>query len=81
MPETPARSLKELKIFGEAPPAALAEVERRCRWREFRARSEIIHHEDQSNDVFFVASGQVRVIIYSASGRAVRSWVTPMVRG
>ncbi|MCL4767311.1 MAG: Crp/Fnr family transcriptional regulator [Hyphomicrobiaceae bacterium] len=65
------RSLKGLRVFSDLPPEALAEVERRCRWREVPARSDILHSEDQSNDVFFIADGQVRAILYSAAGKAV----------
>ncbi len=65
------RSLKDLNIFREVPAAVVAEVERRCRWREVNAPAEIIHHQDESNDVFFITRGQVRAIIYSAMGKAV----------
>lgn len=71
MSEPLKRSLQELKIFSGVPAEALAEVERRCRWREFPAHSEIIHFQDSSNDVFFIVRGQVRAIIYSALGKMV----------
>ena len=31
----------------------------------------IVHHQDQSRDVYFVVSGKVRAIIYSPAGKAV----------
>jgi len=34
-------------------------------------RSEIIGYQDPSDDVFFVVNGQVKIIIYSSSGKAV----------
>jgi CRP-like cAMP-binding protein len=63
--------LKDLKIFREVPPSVLADIERRCRWREVKAPGDIIHYLDDSNEVFFIAAGQVRAIIYSTTGKAV----------
>lgn len=71
MQDQSAKSLKGLKVFSGLPPEALAQVERRCRWREVPARSGIVHYQDRSNDVFFIVDGQVRAIVYSADGKAV----------
>jgi CRP/FNR family cyclic AMP-dependent transcriptional regulator len=65
------RSLIGVPVFKNLSPEARANVENRCRWRLFDARSEILGYQAQSDDVFFIVSGRVRVIIYSSSGRAV----------
>jgi len=46
-------------------------LEKACRWRRFAAQEQIIDRQDEARDVFFVIEGQVRVVIYSLSGREV----------
>ena len=41
----------------------------RCIWRRFDAGAEILGHQDDSADVYFVAAGTVRVYITSIQGR------------
>ncbi len=43
----------------------------RCMWREYQAGELIIDHNDQSNDVRFILTGLVRIIIRVAAGREV----------
>lgn len=43
----------------------------RCRWRTFEAHELIVDYGDDSNDVLFIISGQVRVLMSSAYGRHV----------
>lgn len=43
----------------------------RCRWRTFEAHELIVDYGDESNDVLFILSGQVRVLMSSAYGRHV----------
>jgi len=42
-----------------------------CKWREFDAGEQILSYRDPSTDVFLLGAGKVRVIIYSAEGKAV----------
>lgn len=43
----------------------------RCRWRTFEAHELIVDYGDESNDVLFIISGQVRILMSSAYGRHV----------
>ena len=43
----------------------------RCRWGHYSAHQEIVGYLDDSQDVFFVISGEVRAVIYSMSGKEV----------
>jgi len=65
------RSLSGIGLFRELSAPALAEIERRCRWRTFEAGEQIISHEDASDEVCFLVDGNARVVIYSAAGKAV----------
>lgn len=44
---------------------------RSCRWKRYRADEQIIDQLSDSRDIFFVVSGRVRVVNYSASGREI----------
>ncbi len=43
-------------------PAALAEVERRCRWRHHAAGEQILDRDDGGDEVYFVVEGAVRIV-------------------
>ncbi len=43
----------------------------RCVWREYSANELVIDHNDNSDDVWFIISGFVRIIIRVAAGREV----------
>lgn len=65
------RSLEGVTVFRNVPEHVRTKAEARCAWTAFPPRAEIVAYQDQSNDVFFIVRGHVRVIIYSSSGRAV----------
>ncbi|MFV0475372.1 MAG: Crp/Fnr family transcriptional regulator, partial [Pikeienuella sp.] len=53
------------------PEDAAEKAAPRCRWRTFEAHELIVDDGDESNDVLFIISGQVRVLMSSAYGRHV----------
>ncbi|WP_340109875.1 Crp/Fnr family transcriptional regulator [Pikeienuella sp. HZG-20] len=56
----------------EGLPADLAaRTAPRCRWKTFEAHELIVDYGDESNDVIFIISGEVRVLMSSAYGRHV----------
>jgi CRP/FNR family transcriptional regulator, cyclic AMP receptor protein len=67
----PGYSLKGVAIFAGLPADALARIERRCAWRRYDPGEPIVAYLDSSDDVFFITSGEVRVTIYSLSGKVV----------
>lgn len=64
-------SLSNVKLFEALPQETITELENRCKWRTFQPREQIIAYLDKSDDVYFVISGNARVIIYSLEGKAV----------
>ena len=63
------RSLAGVDLIACLDETARHVIERRCLWRRWAAGEQIIDRETQSSDVYFVASGRVRVIDYDDSGR------------
>lgn len=43
----------------------------RCRWKTYEPHELIVDYGDESNDVLFIISGQVRILMSSAYGRHV----------
>lgn len=52
-------------------PAEIGSVAGKCSWRRYADGQQIIEQDDDSKDVFFVASGRVRVTIYAPNGREI----------
>ena len=63
--------LKEIDLFKSLDDSALADVARLITWRVYPKDVEIIPHMGQGDDVFFIASGSVRVTIFSFSGKEI----------
>ena len=65
---------EEGALDGIALLEPLSEVERMrvnesCSWRHYAAGEQILDRDSRTNDVLFIAEGEVRVVNYSASGR------------
>ena len=64
-------SLSDITIFAKLPADALDRLRQSCAWREYEPGDPIVEYLDNSNDVFFIAAGKVRVTLYSSSGKIV----------
>jgi len=71
MMSEPEYDLSNIKYFEGLSPQALDALARDCQWRRYSAGQQIIGHQDETSDVYFIVSGNVRVIVYSASGKEV----------
>ncbi|MHC4433733.1 MAG: Crp/Fnr family transcriptional regulator [Planctomycetota bacterium] len=60
-----------VSLFSGLSAQELAAVAKRCQWRRFTREQQIVHAEDDTENVFFVLEGTVRAEVYSGSGRAV----------
>ncbi|WP_210485928.1 Crp/Fnr family transcriptional regulator [Microvirga antarctica] len=49
----------------------LAPFEARCNWRRFDMEETLVDFDDLSSDVYFLLSGEVRVLMRTASGKEV----------
>jgi CRP/FNR family cyclic AMP-dependent transcriptional regulator len=66
-----ARSFEKIGLFHGLNPESLARIQARCQWRNYEPGEVVLDYHDRSDDVFFVADGEVRAIIYSVDGKAV----------
>ncbi len=66
-----APSLTDLPFFRGGDTEALAQVAAAARWRMVEPGQTVVDEEEPSTDIFFVASGAVRVQLRAASGREV----------
>jgi CRP/FNR family transcriptional regulator, cyclic AMP receptor protein len=64
-------ALKRVSILAGLPDKSLEGVARVCKWQEFEAGEQLVHYQDSSTEVFFLTEGKLRVVIYSAEGKAV----------
>jgi CRP/FNR family transcriptional regulator, cyclic AMP receptor protein len=64
-------SLSEAPLLRRLSPASLQRVQGSVNWRRYEPGEPIIEYLDRSDDVFFMASGEARVVIYSLAGKAV----------
>ena len=66
-----AQTLAGVELWKELTSVERQALERRCRWRVYEEDEQIIDRETDSQDVFFVVSGLVRVVNYSPAGREI----------
>ena len=64
-------TLSDIELFSGLPVRALDDLANGCRWRRYTAGQQVIGHMDETTDVYFIVTGQVRAIIYSAAGKEV----------
>jgi CRP/FNR family cyclic AMP-dependent transcriptional regulator len=66
-----AHQLASIDLFEGLTPGDLGEIDRRVRIRQFHAQQIVVEYLDDSHEVFFVLSGQLKVTFYAESGREI----------
>jgi len=64
-------SLEGVALLKGLSPPALERARQSCRWRCYEPGEPIVGYLDRSDDVFFLLSGEARVIIYALTGKAI----------
>jgi len=64
-------TLDKIDLFADLGPTERSGIASQCRWRSYAAGQAIVHHLDESRDVFFIASGAVRALVHSLSGKQI----------
>jgi CRP-like cAMP-binding protein len=64
-------TLAKIELLGALTQAERSAVERRCKWKHFARDEQIIDRQTESTDIYFVASGGVRIVNYSLAGREI----------
>jgi CRP-like cAMP-binding protein len=67
----PEFSLAEVAIFANLSAHVLEQIQQRCSWRQYGTGEAIVEYLDESDDVFFITAGEVRVTLYSITGKVV----------
>lgn len=65
----PEFSLSDIAIFANLSADALERIQKRCSWRTYAPGEPIVEYLDDSDDVFFIAVDEVRVTLYSTTGK------------
>lgn len=65
------QSLATIPFFKAATDLDLKPFERRCNWKRVEEGQILVDFEDPSSDVYFLASGDVRIQIRTAGGKEV----------
>lgn len=63
--------LSNIKDFKDLSLTDLEVVAKVCHWYRYKAREEIVRYHDDSNSIFLITQGEVRVNYYSMSGKEV----------
>ena len=67
----PQYSLENIALLKGLSPDSLQALASSCSWRRYEPGEPIVEYLDRSDDVFFLISGEARVIVYSLSGKVV----------
>jgi CRP-like cAMP-binding protein len=63
---------RRFEIFQDVPAAVLEDLARSCAWRPVPAGQQILIAYEESAEVYFITSGKVKILLYSAAeGRRV----------
>jgi CRP/FNR family cyclic AMP-dependent transcriptional regulator len=64
-----SETLARCAVLGDLPDSEINRLNTQCVWRRFDAGTEILSHQDDTSDVYFVVAGTVRVVIASIQGK------------
>lgn len=63
--------LSRIPFFKESTDVDLSKFDRRCTWKKFDEGEVVVDFEDETADVYFIISGEVRILIRTAAGKEV----------
>ena len=66
-----SNTLSQIPLFRNLDEATLKSYDGRVRWAKYEENELVIDYDDSSNDVYFILSGQVRVLYRTITGKEV----------
>ena len=66
-----AALLRQIDSFVDLDDAACEDIGRLIKWRELKKGVEIVSHEVENDEIYFIASGRVRVTIFTIQGKEI----------
>jgi CRP/FNR family transcriptional regulator, cyclic AMP receptor protein len=64
-------SLARIPFFADITGVDFDRLSRRCSWKNYDEDEVVVDYEDLSTDVYFILSGEVRVLIRTAAGKEI----------
>ena len=64
-------SLEGVDLFQGLTESTIKALSERCQWRDYTENQQVVGHQDESCQVFFLVRGKARAIVYSLSGKEV----------
>ena len=65
------QTLARIPFFKDLTDLDTTQFDRRCNWKRAEENEVIVDYEDASSDVYFIQSGEVRVLIRTPAGKEV----------
>ena len=65
------KTLSNIELFSDLNNSSLKHYKELCRWKHYNPNDIIIEQTDETNDVYFIIEGKVRVANVSSSGKEV----------
>lgn len=65
------QTLASIPFFKDATDIELEKFDRRCTWRKLEEEQVVVDFEDKSSDVYFLISGDVRILVRTQGGKEV----------
>jgi len=65
------QSLARVAFFADITGVDFDRLSRRCSWKNYDEGEVVVDYEDLSTDVYFILSGEVRVLIRTAAGKEI----------
>lgn len=66
-----AAVLQNIDVFADLDDSARDTIARRIKWKNYKKGVEVVSHQMQSDEVYFIASGKVRITIFTLSGKEI----------
>lgn len=64
-------TLEGVDLFHGLSADRIQALSERCQWRDYTENQQVVGHQDETRQVFFLVRGKARAIVYSLSGKEV----------
>jgi len=64
-------ALQSIELFAGLEPSIRDDISKRIKWKQFKKGVEVVSYRSRTDEVYFIASGQVRTTIYTFTGKEI----------
>lgn len=65
------QTLARVPFFKDTADLDFEKFDRSCTWRKYKQGETVVDFEDESSDVYFIISGEVRILLRTAAGKEI----------